>query len=127
MADVEEELKDPAFSEGAMRISTISNRASVPTTTDHAVRPISAVLRSCWLLSTTRTSKRIRSRSTSLSSGNDSCAMAIACWIKGRREQSIRTEIGQCRFSLGGECGGGWKDGEGTYVVGLPRDDVHHS
>src|SRR5216683_5213607 len=71
------ELEDAAaanmedLGEGATRTSTISNRASVGTTTDHAVRPISTVLFSCWLLSTTRTSRQILSRSTSLSSGKD--------------------------------------------------------
>jgi hypothetical protein len=64
---------------GATRISTISNRASEAITTDQAVRPISAVLRVCWFLSTTWTSKLIRSRSTFLSSRKDSLAISIAC------------------------------------------------
>jgi hypothetical protein len=82
------ELEDAAaanmeadLGEGTTRTSTISNRASVGTTTDHAVRPISTVLFSCWLRSTTRTSRRILSRSTSLSSGKDSVAILTACWM----------------------------------------------
>ena len=79
------ELESPAAvlglgGAGATRISTISNRASEAITTDHAVRPISAVLRVCWFLSTTCTSKLIRSRSTSLSSMKDSLAISMACW-----------------------------------------------
>jgi hypothetical protein len=75
------ELDDAAAAEldgGATRISTISNRASVVTTADQADRLISAFFLSCWLLSTTRTSRPIRSRSTSLSSGNDSWARSMA-------------------------------------------------
>jgi hypothetical protein len=83
------ELEDAAaanmeadLGEGATRISTTSYRASLATTTDHAVRPISTVFFSCWLLSTTRTSRQILSRSTSLSSGKDSMAILMACWIR---------------------------------------------
>ena len=74
------ELEDAAaeLDGGAIRTSTISNRASVATTADQAERLISAFFLSCWLLSTTRTSRQIRSRSTSLSSGNDSWAMSMA-------------------------------------------------
>jgi hypothetical protein len=82
------ELEDAAaanvkadLGEGATRTSTISNRASVGATTDHADRPISTVLFSCWLLRTTRTSRQILSRSTSLSSGKDSVAIFMARWM----------------------------------------------
>jgi hypothetical protein len=66
---------------GATRTSTISNRASVATTTDHAVRPISAVFFLCWLLSITCTSRQILERSTSLSSGKESIAILMASWM----------------------------------------------
>jgi hypothetical protein len=83
--DCELELESPIAvlglrGAGATRISTISNRASEATTTDQAVRPISAVLRVCWFLSRTWTSKLIRSGSTFLSSWKDSLAISIACW-----------------------------------------------
>ena len=83
--DEDWELESPIAALGlgggrATRISTISNRASEATTTDQAVRPISAVLRVCWFLSKTWTSKLIRSLSTSLSSVKDSLAISIACW-----------------------------------------------
>ena|SRR6266699_2210041 len=96
---------------GATRISTISNRASEATTADQAVRPISAVLRVCWFLSMTCTSKLIRSRSTSLSSEKESLAISIAFWrIFIISKTFLRSEAGS-----------------GTYVVGIARGDVHHS
>lgn len=100
---------------GARRISTISNRASEATTTDQAVRPISAVRRVCWFLSTTWTSKLIRSRSTSLSSRKDSLAISMACW----REEGRGQRQHQKRFRSEAR--------SGTYVVGFAGGDVHHS
>jgi len=77
------ELDDAAAAEldgGATRIYTTSYSANAATTADQADRLISACFLSCSLpaRSTTRTSSPIRSRSTSLSSGNDSWAMSMA-------------------------------------------------
>ena len=87
------ELEDAAaeLDGSPTRISTISNRASVVTTADQADRLISAFFLSCWLLSTTRTSRPIRSRSTSLSSGNDSWAMSMASWMCERKVVLVRS------------------------------------
>ncbi len=98
---------------GATRISTISNRASEAITTDQAVRPISAVLRACWFLTTTWTSKLIRSRSMSSSSRKDSLAISMACW---RGVNEIHQPKRFARRQAGR-----------TYVVGLPGGDIHHS
>jgi len=67
---------------GATHTSTMSKRVSVATRKGQAVRPISTVL---WWLCMTRTSRQIRSRSTSLSSGKESTAMSMARWM----DQSI--------------------------------------
>ena len=67
---------------GATHTSTMSKRASVGTRKGQAVRPISTVL---WWLYMTRTSRQIRLRSMSLSSGKDSTAMSMARWV----DQSI--------------------------------------
>jgi len=99
---------------GETRISTISNRASEGTTTFQADRPISAALRPCWFLSTTWTSRLIRSRSTSLSSTNDSLAISMACYGV-RKVASVRSRR-QVKRVL-----------DGTYIVALSRSDVHHS
>jgi hypothetical protein len=66
---------------GATQASTISKRASVATRNGQGVRPILIV--PWWLhcMCTTRTSREIRSRSTSLSSGKDSTAISMARWV----------------------------------------------
>jgi len=80
------ELDDAAAAEldgGATLISTTSNSTNVVTAADQADRLISVFFSDLgWYMpamrSTVRTSSLIRSRSTSLSSGNDSWAMSMA-------------------------------------------------
>ena len=97
---------------GATRMSTTSDRVvSVATKGDQADRLIPTILR---LSCKSRASRQILSWSTSLSSGKDSTAMSMACWMGHSKffDQQWRRRV---------------RREEGTYVVVLSRGDVHHS